>query len=185
MMARQKRRAAAGESYTVGYCRTPVHSRFKPGQSGNPKGRPKGRRDLQTELLEQVLGKRVAIREGETLHRLSLPAANAFVHGVKGAKGDVRSAALFFKILCELFDHDDGCVGESTADPHTIAQMMRPCAPLFENIDLDLLSTDEKIELAKFAQIIDEGGDATALRTDQFDRLKNLVEKGRGNSTTE
>ena len=183
-MARQKRRAGADASYTVGYCRTPVHSRFKPGQSGNPKGRPRGRRDLQTELLEQVLGKRVAIREGERLHRLSLPAANAFVHGVKGAKGDVRSAGLFFKILCELFDQDDhDCASESFAVPAPA----RPSAGLFENIapDTPLLSVDEKIEFSRLAEIIDEGGDATALSTGQFDRLKHLIEKGRGNSTAQ
>jgi hypothetical protein len=178
-MARQKRRAGADASYAVGYCRAPVHSRFKSGQSGNPKGRPKGRRDLQIELLEQVLGKRVAIREGERLHRLSLPAANAFVHGVKGAKGDVRSAGLFFKILCELYQDDDNFVRESLAVPAPV----RPSAGLFENMVPDLLCRDEQIEISRLAEIIDEGGDATALSTDQFDRLKYLVEKGRGNST--
>ena len=184
-MARQKRRAGADASYAVGYCRTPVHSRFKPGQSGNPKGRPKGRRDLQTELLEQVVAKRVAIREGETVHRLSLPAANAFVHGVKGAKGDVRSASLFLKILCELFDQVDDCASESTADPLAIAQKLRLSAPLFDNVVPDLLSRDEQIECSRLAEIIDEGGDATALSTGEFDRLKYLVEKGRGNSTAQ
>jgi Family of unknown function (DUF5681) len=176
-MARQKRRAVVDASYPVGYCRTPVHSRFKPGQSGNPKGRPKSRRDLQTELLGQVVEKRVTIREGETLHRLSLPAANVFVHGMKGAKGDVRSAGLFFKILCELFDQEE----DRVSDSYAMAQAMRPCAPLFENVVADRLSRDEKIELAILAKIIDEGGDVTALRTDQFDRLKYLLEKGRGN----
>jgi hypothetical protein len=28
--------------YPVGYRKPPVHSRFKKGQSGNPRGRPKG-----------------------------------------------------------------------------------------------------------------------------------------------
>jgi hypothetical protein len=30
-----------GKNSEVGYKKPPVHSRFKPGQSGNPKGRPK------------------------------------------------------------------------------------------------------------------------------------------------
>lgn len=71
------------------------------------------------------MGKRVTIREGETLHRLSLPAANVFVHGVKGAKGDVRSASLFLKILCELFDQDDDRVSDSLANGRSTASQRR------------------------------------------------------------
>ena len=45
--------ASAGPSegqsmYQVGYCRPPLHSRFKPGQSGNPKGRLKQSRNLRS-----------------------------------------------------------------------------------------------------------------------------------------
>jgi hypothetical protein len=29
--------------YAVGHKKPPLHTRFPPGQSGNPKGRPKGR----------------------------------------------------------------------------------------------------------------------------------------------
>ena len=39
--------------YQVGYCRPPLHSRFKPGQSGNPKGRPKQSRNMRT-IVKQV-----------------------------------------------------------------------------------------------------------------------------------
>jgi hypothetical protein len=38
----------------VGYRKPPVHTRFKPGQSGNPKGRPKGPRNLATELARAM-----------------------------------------------------------------------------------------------------------------------------------
>ncbi|TFV71241.1 hypothetical protein E4K64_27925 [Bradyrhizobium frederickii] len=34
----------------VGYGRPPVHTRFKPGQSGNPKGRPRGSLNFVTDL---------------------------------------------------------------------------------------------------------------------------------------
>jgi hypothetical protein len=36
--------------YSVGYGRPPKHTRFKPGRSGNPKGRPRGSRNLSTEM---------------------------------------------------------------------------------------------------------------------------------------
>jgi len=38
----------------VGYGRPPVHSRFKPGHSGNPKGRPKGQRNLASEIARAM-----------------------------------------------------------------------------------------------------------------------------------
>jgi hypothetical protein len=42
----------------VGYGRPPVSTRFKPGQSGNPRGRPKGSKSLNQVLL-QALNRRV------------------------------------------------------------------------------------------------------------------------------
>lgn len=44
-----------GDSYAVGFAKPPPHTRWKPGQSGNPNGRPKGRRDLYTELQSVLL----------------------------------------------------------------------------------------------------------------------------------
>jgi hypothetical protein len=41
---------AKGGNAGVGYRRPPVHSRFKPGQSGNPKGRRKGVGNFKTDL---------------------------------------------------------------------------------------------------------------------------------------
>jgi hypothetical protein len=46
------------EPYNVGYCRPPLHSRFKPGQSGNPRGRPKGPKGIE-QVLRQALERRV------------------------------------------------------------------------------------------------------------------------------
>lgn len=44
----------------VGYGRPPKHARFKPGQSGNPKGRPKGAKGIRTQFQE-VAQMRVAV----------------------------------------------------------------------------------------------------------------------------
>src|SRR5262249_7853173 len=49
-----------------GYGRPPNHGRFQPGCSGNPSGRPKGARNLKTDL-ENILKKRGAIRENGKL----------------------------------------------------------------------------------------------------------------------
>jgi hypothetical protein len=58
--------AASNESsYRVGYGHPPKHSQFRPGQSGNPSGRPKRVKNLQAELLDE-LGEPMRIREGDT-----------------------------------------------------------------------------------------------------------------------
>src|SRR5262245_40261180 len=45
----------------VGYRRPPVNRQFKPGQSGNPNGRPKGHKSLKT-MLAAALDEKIAVR---------------------------------------------------------------------------------------------------------------------------
>jgi hypothetical protein len=54
------------KDYEVGYGKPPKHTQFKPGRSGNPKGRPKDTRNVKHVLL-QVATEEMAITEnGET-----------------------------------------------------------------------------------------------------------------------
>jgi Family of unknown function (DUF5681) len=50
--------------YKVGYGRPPIATRFKKGQSGNPKGRPKVRKPLGA-LAYDALYEKVQVREGQ------------------------------------------------------------------------------------------------------------------------
>jgi Family of unknown function (DUF5681) len=81
----------------VGYRRPPVATRFKPGQSGNPKGRARGSVNLQT-MFNKILNERVSMREGTRLRKVSK--AEAILRGivVNAMKGDPRAIAAMFKV---------------------------------------------------------------------------------------
>ena len=80
------------EPYTVGYCRPPLHSRFKPGQSGNPKGRAKGSQNLRT-IVKQVSSEQILIREGDRPRRMSKMEALVRTTFTRAFKGDPKALA--------------------------------------------------------------------------------------------
>ena len=60
MSKRDKGKSPSG--YEVGYGKPPAHTRFRKGESGNRRGRPKGTLNLAT-VLERTLRERVIINE--------------------------------------------------------------------------------------------------------------------------
>ncbi len=49
------------DNYDVGYKKPPKHTQFKPGQSGNPKGRPKKPTNMHEAIIDN-LGKKIKIK---------------------------------------------------------------------------------------------------------------------------
>ena len=85
----------------VGYGRPPLHTRFKPGSSGNPRGRPKGAKNLKTDLLEE-LGEQITLREGGREVRISKQRALIKSQVARALKGDNRAAGKLFDLYLRI-----------------------------------------------------------------------------------
>jgi hypothetical protein len=92
---------AADCDYSVGYCRPLNHTQFKKGQSGNPKGRPKGHANAKT-IAARVISERVMMREGDKARDMSKLEGLLQAHLVKAIKGDARSASMVIGFLARL-----------------------------------------------------------------------------------
>jgi hypothetical protein len=82
--------------YQVGKGRPPLHSRFRPGQSGNPKGRPKGTKRVG-DLLTKILSRKVTVREGGSARKVTVQEAVFISMAAKAMKGDHRAATFLLK----------------------------------------------------------------------------------------
>lgn len=82
----------------VGYGRPPIATRFRPGQSGNPRGRPKGSKSLD-QVLRQALDRRVSDprRGGRHTVRMIELIVEGLVLGA--AKRDPRMVRLLLVLL--------------------------------------------------------------------------------------
>ena len=96
----------------VGYGRPPVGTRFKPGQSGNPTGRPKGTLNLRTDLREE-LTERIRLREGDRDLKVSKQRAMLKALVAKALKGDARAANVLLGLVGKLFELEPEPKGET------------------------------------------------------------------------
>jgi hypothetical protein len=76
----------------VGYGRPPIEHRFKPGESGNPAGRPKGARRFTSDLLDE-LGEIVAVNNNDQKRAVTKQRAIASVLVSKALEGDAHAIA--------------------------------------------------------------------------------------------
>ncbi len=87
--------------YEVGFGRPPKHSQFKKGQSGNPRGRPKASKNVDT-MLRDTLLRTVTISENGKKRKITALEA-FFRQTLKCAlEGDARAADKLLKLLPTL-----------------------------------------------------------------------------------
>ena len=89
----------SGLPYSIGYAKPPPSGQFKPGQSGNRRGRSKGCGDLG-KLLEDELNVTVEVAEGGRRHKLSKarsPSASWQIKAPEGIFGHSRRRSTSFE----------------------------------------------------------------------------------------
>jgi hypothetical protein len=116
------------DDFLVGYGKPPAETRFKPGQSGNPKGRPKGAKNFST-LMEKELAQKVTIKEGERRRRVSKREAMVKQLTNKAASGDHKSIQVVFDYDQKLEARRDAASADSVqmdqADQEVMEEMVR------------------------------------------------------------
>jgi|307.fasta_scaffold696174_1 hypothetical protein len=114
--------------YEVGYGKPPSHTRFKKGQSGNPRGRPCGSKNLKT-LLSEALNEPVIITENG--RRRKITKREAIVREVVNcsATPDWRAVKIVFDLLRDIERQTEPASPETPAftpaDKEVIAQLIK------------------------------------------------------------
>lgn len=88
-------------SYEVGYKRPPLQSRFKPGHSGNSKGKAQGQKNIKTELLDELKSK-IAVTESGRRQLLSKQSIIVKRMVSDAAKGDARAREQLLRLLADI-----------------------------------------------------------------------------------
>ena len=101
------------DDYEVGYRKPPKSKRFKPGESGNPSGRPKGSKNLKTDLMEE-LGEKILVQEGGEARKLSKQRAVVKTLVNRTLQGDARAASSLLSMMMKLLDTGEGTEPESS-----------------------------------------------------------------------
>jgi len=116
----------------VGYGRPPKATQFKPGKSGNPKGRPKGSLNLVSDLAAE-LGEQITVREDGRTRRISKQRALIKSLLAKGIQGEVRAAAAVLALYARV-NIDEADDGSTSIDDAELAILRRFAPRLLKSL---------------------------------------------------
>ena len=120
MSIKRRRPKVNASDHKIGYGKPPRHSRFKLGQSGNPKGRPKGARNFRTDVKATLEAPVKVTREGRP-RKVSTQEAMLLRLREKALSGDSRALDRLI-LLAQTYNDDElvAAVGLSIEDEHVL-----------------------------------------------------------------
>ena len=144
-MAKSKPKSSVPSGqYEVGYGRPPEHSRFPPGQSGNPVGRRKGQPTV-SEVLMKEAARLVKVKRGDTVETITKHEVVIRRLFQSAMEGDIAASRLV------LFG-----LGQNAPEPSDA-----PAEDETANLALGATPDDETVRrmLARFAHLHPKEGD--------------------------
>ncbi|MBR1237471.1 DUF5681 domain-containing protein [Bradyrhizobium sp. AUGA SZCCT0182] len=89
------------EDDKVGYCKPPSRSQWKPGQCGNPRGRPKGALNYRTEV-KLMLAAPVVVNDNGKRKRMTTVRASLWRVREMALKGNIRCLEKVIECAAEI-----------------------------------------------------------------------------------
>ena len=96
-----KKGSPGNGNYVVGKGRPPTGTRWKPGQSGNPKGRPKGAKNIMTCFLDE-LSRKVDVKQRGEIRKVTARQAIAMTITNQALKGNPKLLPLIVALDREI-----------------------------------------------------------------------------------
>jgi hypothetical protein len=106
---RKKKVRTRGARYSIGYGRPPTSSQFRPGQSGNPKGRPKGARNASS-MAQDTLERTVNVKVKGTWRKMTVRKAAYLRLAERAVAGDAKALEYLLSL-----ESDEGAAGSDHA----------------------------------------------------------------------
>lgn len=115
------------EDEGVGYKRPPRETRFRPGKSPNPGGRPKGARSFAHDLLEE-LRENITVMEGGQQKAVSKQRLAARALVAAAMKGSIPAATVLmtFAAKAQGDENDSQATSGLTEDDRDVRRARRP-----------------------------------------------------------
>ena len=120
--------------YEVGYGQPPRDTRFKEGQSGNPRGRPPGLKNLKT-LLSEALNEPVVVAENGGHRKITKRQAIITQLVNRSATADLRAIKILLDMLRDIEGQTEPASPETAAFTVADEKVIEQLRARFSNLE--------------------------------------------------